>query len=150
MQKDTQTIDAPFPFSHAIFVAPGYCHSRLEVHWNRISVYYFSYLRILGDTSCNRNSVLDVLGVSYGAKMTGHGPSVVARDICRNCIFSYYFRYENIRRCWIYYGLDPFKFNKSINSMVCNYGQYELYQIEILRVLDLTYMVKVILFKLRS
>jgi len=26
--------------------------------------------------------------------------------------------------CWIYYGLDPFRFNKSINSMVCNYGQY--------------------------
>ena len=31
--------------------------------------------------------------------------------------------------CWIYYGLDPFRFNKSINSMVCNYGQYILYQI---------------------
>jgi hypothetical protein len=34
--------------------------------------------------------------------------------------------------------------------MVCNYEQYELYQIEILRVLDLTYMVEVILLKLRS
>jgi hypothetical protein len=52
--------------------------------------------------------------------------------------------------CWIYYGPDPFKFNKSINSMVCNYGQYELYRIRILRVLDLTYMVEVILLKLRS
>jgi len=31
--------------------------------------------------------------------------------------------------CWIYYGLDPFRFNKSMNSMVCNYGQYILYQI---------------------
>jgi len=31
--------------------------------------------------------------------------------------------------CWIYYGLDPFRFNKSINSIVCNYGQYILYQI---------------------
>jgi hypothetical protein len=34
--------------------------------------------------------------------------------------------------------------------MVCNYGQYELYWIEILRVLDMTYMVEVILLKLRS
>jgi hypothetical protein len=34
--------------------------------------------------------------------------------------------------------------------MVCNYGQYELYRIRILRVLDLTYMVEVILLKLRS
>jgi len=33
------------------------------------------------------------------------------------------------RDCWIYYVLDPFRFNKSINSMVCNCGQYELYQI---------------------
>jgi hypothetical protein len=34
--------------------------------------------------------------------------------------------------------------------MVYNYGQYELYQIGIQRVLDLTYMVEVILLKLRS
>jgi hypothetical protein len=33
---------------------------------------------------------------------------------------------------------------------VCNYGQYKLYQIGILSVLDLTYMVEVILLKLRS
>jgi hypothetical protein len=52
--------------------------------------------------------------------------------------------------CWIYYGLGPFRSNKSINSMMCNYGQYELYQIGIPRVLDLTYMVGVIPLKSRS
>ena len=52
--------------------------------------------------------------------------------------------------CWIYYGIDPFRFNKSINSIVCNYGQYELYRIENPRVLDLTYIVGVFHFKLRS
>jgi hypothetical protein len=26
--------------------------------------------------------------------------------------------------CWIYYGLGPFKFDKSINSMLCNCEQY--------------------------
>jgi hypothetical protein len=59
-------------------------------------------------------------------------------------------RSSTMGSCWIYYGLGPFKFNKSIKSMVCNYGQYELYWIEILRVLDMTYMVEVILLKLRS
>jgi hypothetical protein len=34
--------------------------------------------------------------------------------------------------------------------MVCNYVQYELYRTRILRVLDLTYMVEVILLKFRS
>lgn len=35
----------------------------------------FSYLRILRDKADNRNSVLKLLCVSYGAGMTGHSPT---------------------------------------------------------------------------
>jgi len=81
--------------------------------------------------------------------------SRILQHLCFIAMNDKYFREPHLHlevriACWIYYKLGLFRFNKLINSIVCNCGQYELYRIKIPRVLDLTYMVRVIPLKLRS